>query len=279
MSSNELTSLFESVDQDNSGAIDFTEFLLLMKMMEERQGVFSGQSRIVSLAALDEVQLRCLVDILPVSKDQATQLSLEQLLAVVCDHLGLSPDDDLQRTLSCTTFESIVRRTREIVRELRATATETDLRKSTARDMMRNKSREYTSVKATRRKSSVLGPSQARGKSEVQKPGPRRLSQIIGPKAQHVHKTSVRAELDALSEAGSTSSSDSDEASDDQDSIGKCRRDSDHSGSQLQDQTANRRDSDLTARGSKESAATQRSSLHDTDDSSEYSLTGTVQAA
>lgn len=122
LSTHDLLSLFQTVDEDGSGAIDFGEFLILMKMIEERTGVFAVQTRVRSLDSLEEAQVRCLVDLLPISKEHVCMMDREQSLAVISENLGVEPRESLPDALGVVTFEQLVRRTREAVQMVRSMA-------------------------------------------------------------------------------------------------------------------------------------------------------------
>eukprot|EP00747_Dinoflagellata_sp_TGD_P042844 gnl/TRDRNA2_/TRDRNA2_142339_c1_seq1.p1 gnl/TRDRNA2_/TRDRNA2_142339_c1~~gnl/TRDRNA2_/TRDRNA2_142339_c1_seq1.p1 ORF type:complete len:699 (-),score=119.13 gnl/TRDRNA2_/TRDRNA2_142339_c1_seq1:85-1887(-) len=93
--SEELRKLFKELDEDGSGSLEFPEFLHLLQMSNEGQGMFrQGEA-----FTLKRVAVQDLLDILKhftTVDSYIKQVTEAELQAMVCSHLGIDMDTDLR---------------------------------------------------------------------------------------------------------------------------------------------------------------------------------------
>lgn len=119
VSSDTLLSLFNALDKDGSGSLEFEEFLLLMKMMEERKGIFEVEPpKVTCIEDLDDLQMQTILDALPSkpSRLYLQTLSHEQLIETVSDFLRVHRTKDLKKEFGVEYFEDLVAKAKEVAR-------------------------------------------------------------------------------------------------------------------------------------------------------------------
>jgi len=90
VSSDELRRLFDQLDGDGSGELDFMEFLQLMHMLRAKDGVFEEQPIPVStVEALEDKDLQALLELWKLDKSFVEGMSRDTMVTTVCNILDV----------------------------------------------------------------------------------------------------------------------------------------------------------------------------------------------
>eukprot|EP00401_Gymnodinium_catenatum_P037341 CAMPEP_0117620850 /NCGR_PEP_ID=MMETSP0784-20121206/87338_1 /TAXON_ID=39447 /ORGANISM="" /LENGTH=702 /DNA_ID=CAMNT_0005424771 /DNA_START=17 /DNA_END=2125 /DNA_ORIENTATION=- len=104
-----LDMYFKQVDSDGHGELDFSQFLVLMRLVRESDQHFTEPPQKIEQFAcnLDIRILRRTLERFRISKAYLLALSRNDLLAMFCDYLGVGRDDDLHKTLKVQTVAEL----------------------------------------------------------------------------------------------------------------------------------------------------------------------------
>eukprot|EP00929_Paragymnodinium_shiwhaense_P071632 TRINITY_DN36397_c0_g1_i1.p1 TRINITY_DN36397_c0_g1~~TRINITY_DN36397_c0_g1_i1.p1 ORF type:complete len:946 (-),score=212.40 TRINITY_DN36397_c0_g1_i1:106-2943(-) len=87
-----FASTFRMLDEDGNGALDFVEFVTLMKMIRDKEGAFRSDSQPVStMETLSHVDLVRVLDLFGLAWEQTDLLPRAQLLELACDMMDVGP--------------------------------------------------------------------------------------------------------------------------------------------------------------------------------------------
>jgi len=100
--SNVLEETFLQLDVDKSGELDFREFLDLMRLLRDEEGIFSEEQQLFPKQPCQlEVQImQRTLGCFSLSKAYVASLSKEDLLTLFCDTLDVKKDDDIYAKLN-----------------------------------------------------------------------------------------------------------------------------------------------------------------------------------
>lgn len=95
-----LRQAFRNINEDSSGSLNFTDYLGLMKMLRDSEGLFTDETLKLcpKPAELEERILRRVLEHMRLSKDFIQTLSHDQLVEFFCAYMGTTPDGDLRET-------------------------------------------------------------------------------------------------------------------------------------------------------------------------------------
>jgi len=99
---------FKRLDDDHSGSLEFPEFLRLLRLLQDREGVFSGDSRnLTTLSALSRTALLQVLSVFGVDKE-ASSFGQPELVQRVSRILEIDPSAKLQAASNVTTMQDLL---------------------------------------------------------------------------------------------------------------------------------------------------------------------------
>lgn len=107
---------FVSIDEDCSGQLDFKEFLLLMKTLQEGEGIFSDDTLGIphQPRMLDDKTLQKSLSFMPLSTDYIKSLRHDALVELFCNYFDVKPDTNIHEALNMRTVRALNEKARKI---------------------------------------------------------------------------------------------------------------------------------------------------------------------
>jgi len=101
--------LFSQLDDDGSGELDFLEFISLMRMIREGEGLFADEPLTLPLKAsdLDVRILRRSLEFFHIPKNNLLSMGHEDLIQMFCDYIKISPKDNMHKILSISSVKDL----------------------------------------------------------------------------------------------------------------------------------------------------------------------------
>lgn len=102
-------SAFTTLDADHSGELNFREFLDMMRLMRDGEGLFAASSQKLpaQVKFLDVRILRRTLEYFRYSKAHINLLDKSELIGAFCDSFGIAPIDNLRVKLAISTTEEL----------------------------------------------------------------------------------------------------------------------------------------------------------------------------
>lgn len=101
-------SVFAQVDEDDSGGLDFIEFLKLLRLIRDREGIFASSRQVKHLEDLLRVEMLHLLTYFKFNLNgEAEAFEDEALLDKVCECFNIDPTAPLLHRLNVKTFQDL----------------------------------------------------------------------------------------------------------------------------------------------------------------------------
>jgi len=100
--------VFAQVDEDDSGGLEFIEFLKLLRLIRDREGIFASNRQVKQLEDLLRVEMLHLLTYFKFNLNgEAEAFEDEALLDKVCECFGIEPNVPLAQRLGTKTFQDL----------------------------------------------------------------------------------------------------------------------------------------------------------------------------
>ena len=109
ISKESFQSMFSALDEDGSGSLDFREFVDLMRLVRDGEGLFASDGEKLAAQAkfLDPRTLRTVLEIFKLSKAYIMSLPKDDLVEAFCSCFNIQASDNLHKRLNVRTVAEL----------------------------------------------------------------------------------------------------------------------------------------------------------------------------